>query len=60
MYEMYQMLVATGIKRTLTVRKNSTKSSKTWKLSYLKDRIKTSTGLRTSSGEATIISIKDL
>lgn len=60
MYEMYQMLVATGIKRTLTVRKNSTKSSKTWKLSYLKDRIKTSTGLRISSGEATIISIKDL
>lgn len=47
------------IKRTLTVRKNTTKFSKICILSYLKDRIKTSTGRRISAGEATIISIKD-
>jgi len=54
------MLVATRIKRTLTVRENSTKSSEIQKSSHLKDRTKTGTGLRISAGEATIISTKDL
>lgn len=54
------MLAAKRIKRTLTVRKKSTKSSEIWKWSHLKNRVKTGTGLRISSGQVTIRSIKNL